>query len=422
MQLVFQERFSNDVGVLHLLTGGVLLEQVPSEFPRSCSLCGKAVSTADDSYNELPFRMQDRDSAFHVFECLLMASGRKDKESATQRLALRALARVLGEQKSGSPSVRYFFEHRRTFQDLVTHADEIDESEVAAFRECGDDIRRLLLRHGHSVPIDLIIETMQRLAVNSHTAGKYSDEGFLILGQAVYVAGSKTDHTCEFQSNYIQMFDGNRLIFKALNDFSLANSLELRCHYMPLNFSYTVRQRVLQSTYYFKCECGRCVREAPVPQDQNLDALETLYHDTISPAAGRLLTSLESRFDDVANTNFHKHMLLTTLFLRGSFPDVERMYELGTSALEGCQRHFDRIRILQALCQGLALCGANQPANKHYGKFKSIQESSLKYFTYIHGEGHRLVREIAALGEQSTESENDAQPACEISAMERGTK
>lgn len=279
----------------------------------------------------------------------------------------------------------------------MSHAEDWPEDRLAECRETTDKVARFLAERGHEVSADFILEVRQKLLINGHGAEEFVGNDYLFLGQVVYLGASKSDHTCELRDEYVQVFDGNHTVFKALKDFTILNPSALCCHYMPLHYSFNIRQEVLLRKYYFTCKCTRCMFELFEPSYACFDALENLFHSAMTPEVAVILASLESRFESAPNKNFYKHMLMTKIFMECSHASAERAYRLGMAALEGCVHHHDRMRIMFKLCKSLADFGANRAPHDYFNEFQDIQRATLEFFTDVHGEGHPAVQQVAAM-------------------------
>lgn len=349
---------------------------------------------------------QDKDSEHHAFECVFLKAKVRD-ELGLKRFALRTLVRVLAEQDSDSPTVGYYFEHRCTFADLLHHAGKLDSVQMEFFNDTAEEIGEFLSERGHDVPFDLLFEVVLKLFVNGHCAKNFDFLNSVQLGHVLYLAGSKSNHSCVVHDEYIQLFDGNRMYLKALRDFSVSDCLDLTTHYIPLQFSFNRRQELLKKRYFFTCECARCLEESCTPRPPFLDSIEQVLLQPVSEDNIEQLESLQERFARFSNKNFYKNMLLTRLFLEGPRENIEKSLALGEPALEGCKIVTDRMKILFILCSELSRSGATDPSDANHSKFKRYHEMAAALFTDVHGEEHQLVEEVRRMAQRDYTAEEN---------------
>lgn len=269
------------------------------------------------------------------------------------------------------------------------------------FSVVSEGLSCFLSQHGHDVSPDVLLEISMKLVINGNGVTNFevvSRTGPLQLGNACYLGASKSKHSCEFITDFIHLFEGNRLIIKATEDFTISDPMEITCSYIPLKFSASVRRELLKERYYFTCECKRCLEEVEEYADSPTDThLEKLLHGKLGPETMRLLEVMEEKLAPLTNWSFYQTLVASKLFLEGDSKNVKRTFYLATSALNGTRDQHDRMRILYFLCQDLAKFGANKPSHEFYPKFKEYHELSLKTFAEIFGEDHVTVKKLAIL-------------------------
>lgn len=401
MQLVFRPQMCGNHHMSRMFPSALLFDQVPSELPHeTASLtiigCSEREMVHWSATKQFSVSEQDKDSVYHTFECVLLGTQPK-YDSSRERMALRTVARVLDEEKSDSASFGFFFEHRRTFQDLVSHAEDMDKFEIEAFREIGDDLTELLSERGHIIPKDLISEVMPKLLINGHSVLYYQLVKNVHLGDALYLAGSKPQHTCEFLSNFFPMFEGNRLVFKALKDFSVSNSLQLAINYVSPSISLNVRRELLQKKFCFTCGCTRCIRETARGPSPFNELVELLFSRRITPTAMSIVQPILKQLAELPDRNFEKNRVYTKVLIEDRPWSIEQTYMLGSAAIEGCRNVATRLLILYVFCRDLACLGANQPSHRYYDDFRRYHELALTTFSDIYGKDHRLVKNVAEI-------------------------
>ena len=170
-----------------------------------------------------------------------------ENDCGTMRLILRITARVLCERKTNSPSVGYFFEHRCTFDELLSHADKKEEYVMKQNQERVDTLARLLSEHGNDVSNDLIMDVVLKTQINGHRVIESESFIHFPVGYAVFLGASKSDQTCEANDDFFVVFKKNRITFRAMRDFSVSSSLELRNSYISSSHSHRcVRRNSIQ--------------------------------------------------------------------------------------------------------------------------------------------------------------------------------
>lgn len=337
---------------------------------------------------------------YHEYECVLLLEPLQGS-TCLDRLALRAVSRQLRDQKSKTPSVSFYFEYRRTYDDLLHHADKFQPERLKRRVVMSDKLSSHLAEHGHDVPSELILRAMQKCMINAHCV---KDEDYVLhearLGNALYLGASKSNHSCEFKSNYIEMMKGNRFIYKALADFSVSDSTQLNSYYVSPKFSYLRRQGELQQRWYFKCECERCLDEGRRPSRIGNALFEAVF-DRIGETGRSLdfLRHFESKFAPFPNTHPSKNALLTRLFYSETLKQasLERVYDLATSALEGSKEIFGRMKLLFLCCLYFTSHGANQPDHEYFLEFQDLVDQALELFLAVHGKDHKPTQRLLAL-------------------------
>lgn len=346
---------------------------------------------------------------YHTFECVLLKIEPK-YDTGMERLALRTVARILDEEKSNSTSVGSFFGYQRKFHDLLSHTDLVDKSDLEGYREVSDDLTDILSGRGLSIPKDLILEVLPRLNINACTVEYHEFIDRVSLGYALYLGGSKADHSCAMSENYIEYFDGNRLTYRALNDFSVSDPLKLKTSYIPYFLTVGARRQILQERYFFTCECERCISElkgASLPRE---DILMRFINSPIDRNSLRWLMIVYKDVLHLPNEHFLKNALFMKFLVGKRQPSIERTIFLGSTALGGTKYVSRRAAVLSAVCRELTRFGANYSSHESYGQFKHFHELALATFTDVYGEGHPFVDEIARMDSSRTAATAERTP------------
>lgn len=338
---------------------------------------------------------------YHLYECLALKTPHIEFD-VMGRFVLRTVRRYLYEKECDSPTIGHFFEHRRIFEDLLSHADLFQDERRLRYQTVSAALHQILSECGHDVPVELLLEVSMKIVINAHGIRDMSRIMTDIrLGHALYLGLSKSDHTCEFTKDYIETFVGNRAVLKAMTDFSVSDSLKVYNHYISPRLCYISRQQKLKERYYFECQCKRCVEEC---QDPNQQLIIALFEKLLSGQNAMRVTDLFLRFERelcrFPNTNPCKNEMFMRMLFNTRHESVERLDYVATSAIEGCSGHYDRMKALFVLCLEFVRFGANQPDHPYHQKFKDALERGLIVSTEILGENHAVVRKLISLREE----------------------
>lgn len=77
------------------------------------------------------------------------------------------------------------------------------------------------------------------------------------IGSGIYLAASVIDHSCA--PNAVAVFDGTTLFIRTLIELKSLDWNKVFITYIDLLNRPSERQKDLQSTYYFLCQCQRCL-------------------------------------------------------------------------------------------------------------------------------------------------------------------
>lgn len=291
-----------------------------------------------------------------------------------------------------------YYGHKRTFDDLMSHVDDISEEELLKNFEIAKTIKKCLKNAGTFISAKMLLVIMMKICVNAHSIVDTDAETEVALGAAVYLAASKNNHTCEDIENYIQLFDKKRIYIKALKDFTVQDPLEICSYYIPVEYPYKKRQELLLLNYYFECKCNRCLTEARLPKTPILEELENFL--SMPPVDSWWDTALKvlPYFSHIPITNYYHHALLKKL--QRSFSNLkcyEEASSFGYLALKGCATVNERKRVLYQLCHDMANSGSNNPRTKGYPMFQHVQSVTIALLIDIFHKHHPLVRSIQKL-------------------------
>lgn len=233
-------------------------------------------------------------------------------------------------------------------------------------------MRQLLSEHGLEISRDLIMDIVLKLQINSHSVLTTFIIDEFPSGHAMYLAASKFNHTCEVIDEYVQLYDGNRIMYEALMDFSVRDSLQLKTHYVPIDLPLHKRREALEQ-YCFTCECKRCLEESLESQFTILPYLEAFIAKPTTSQWKSTARNVLRKLSLLPKTNYYKMSLMKKVFVdpmgRGSIED----YVLcGISLLEGCLDSLHRLNVPLVLCYHLTRFGASAPSHELHDKFKYV--------------------------------------------------
>lgn len=83
------------------------------------------------------------------------------------------------------------------------------------------------------------------------------DQDLNSIGTGIYLGVSITDHSCT--PNAVVTFDGITLQMRSIEPMQCIDFSRIFISYVDLMDTRKVRQAALQKTYYFLCQCARCV-------------------------------------------------------------------------------------------------------------------------------------------------------------------
>ncbi|KAJ8940317.1 hypothetical protein NQ318_014391 [Aromia moschata] len=98
-----------------------------------------------------------------------------------------------------------------------------------------------------------------RMCVNSFSI---CNQEFQSVGSGIYLGASVVDHSC--QPNAVVTFEGTTLIMRALEPIPSFDWSKIFISYIDVMALKSERQRELENTYYFLCQCPKCVVPEPV--------------------------------------------------------------------------------------------------------------------------------------------------------------
>lgn len=117
------------------------------------------------------------------------------------------------------------------------------------------EARMMALAMGN-VPLDVCARIIDKLLCNVFTVTDYEMKP---LGAALYLRASKFNHSC--LSNAVQTFSNSEIQIRASRD--IVTGEEVTISYIDVGQPTLFRQHELQKSYFFWCQCTKCVAFAP---------------------------------------------------------------------------------------------------------------------------------------------------------------
>ncbi|XP_012275467.1 histone-lysine N-methyltransferase SMYD3 isoform X2 [Orussus abietinus] len=176
--------------------------------------------------------------------------------------AARLLARIIIKLNKGEGDERGYFSERdyRKFKDLMSHYTDLkqDTKRMEHFVSlCG-----VLSEFFGETSLPNIAELMGiygRMCINSFNI---LDPEMNSIGVGIYLAPSILDHSCA--PNAVAVFEGTTIFIRALEDIPQLDWSQVKISYIDVANSTKDRRAELQSSYYFWCNCPKCMGPEPL--------------------------------------------------------------------------------------------------------------------------------------------------------------
>ncbi|CAG2170898.1 unnamed protein product [Oppiella nova] len=185
----------------------------------------------------------------HSHECPILATR---PLSCMTRLIARIIKRL--ETTGATNEYEVIGTHKRDWDCLMDHYENITK-DFSVMREFELIYNDLALIFGDNMPdINTTLSIYGKLLINSFAV---QDPFMRQIGRAIYLGPSIFDHSCKPTANFL--FIGTTLYIKAIKSVNISDIRDLRISYID-EFETTVdRQRQLSGSYYFHCDCERCL-------------------------------------------------------------------------------------------------------------------------------------------------------------------
>ncbi|XP_028968536.1 histone-lysine N-methyltransferase SMYD3-like [Galendromus occidentalis] len=369
-----------------------------------CSYCiSRGTSHSCEKCKRLHYcskRCKSKDRVFHRLECqVLRALGPEDDVLDEEtRMVIRTLDRFIRERQSHSISEASFFSCTRTIYDLLSHIEDLSPSEFEQAKERAETILSIVSPFVFT-QLEEVMDILQRCRINCHSIVDHNDFHFFSRGRAVYLAASKTNHSCVTSNEYVQIFNGRKILLRAIQDFRIDDPLQMTIHYMPPTLPYESRLRRCLNNYYFICSCRKCVWQARNPEPDQA-AGETVaeieqafeeYHS--SDEWYEIGTKLLEKVKNLPEKNFYVYWLLIqmqpTCFELGKYKES---IEYGIRATNGAESILSLEPLFHYLCQAMVKLGWNKSSNPNHGRFAETYKLTKTLYSITHGSNHKIVQ------------------------------
>ena len=189
----------------------------------------------------------EEDRSDHRLECAIMEdlSNLPDITRITARLLLK-----LDEGGDLQSEALPFSQGERSFLDLLSHADKIEEEDQCA-RQVFDSLTELIPTATRSW--QHFKQVYGKLIINSFEVSGEDDEK---LGWALYLAPSILDHSCVPSAEVD--FTGKNILIKSKVKMVDIDLRKIFISYIDLGETTAVRRSKLRTNYHFWCLCDRC--------------------------------------------------------------------------------------------------------------------------------------------------------------------
>lgn len=171
--------------------------------------------------------------------------------------AARLLARIIFRLQSGGDKEKSFYSKTgfRMFKDLMSHYSDIkkDSKRMEHFTSlCA--VLMEYLGEGALPNSAELLGIYGRMVVNGFNI---LDPEMVSIGTGLYLGVSIIDHSCD--PTALAVFTGTTIHIRALQNMPMMDWSKVFITYVDLLNTARERQEDLQATYYFLCQCTRCI-------------------------------------------------------------------------------------------------------------------------------------------------------------------
>ncbi|XP_066146332.1 histone-lysine N-methyltransferase SMYD3 isoform X1 [Euwallacea fornicatus] len=171
--------------------------------------------------------------------------------------AARMLFRLIKKLENGGLTYKGYYSEKkyRMWKDLMSHYTELKNDKGRM-----DHISSLYAILSDVLNEDLMPNFAEfmglygRMCVNSFNI---CNQELQSLGTGIYIGASIIDHSC--QPNALAIFEGTTLLIRTVEKLPYLDWLKIRISYIDVLASIEERQKELLETYYFLCDCPKCL-------------------------------------------------------------------------------------------------------------------------------------------------------------------
>ena len=215
------------------------------------------------------------DKEDHLSECDLMEElwDIADISRIMARLLLK-----LKKQKTVQSEALPFDKGERTFQELLSHSDKLDDDDEYAVK-IFETLYNIIPDAVQTW--DYFKEVYGKLIINSF---EVSSEDDVKVGWALYLGPSILDHSCVPTAEVD--FDGKKIIIKSKLNVINIDLRKIFISYIDIGAPSIERRRRLKKYYHFDCFCDRCIGiklswVASEPFNKNLSDILIQKHNIV---------------------------------------------------------------------------------------------------------------------------------------------
>lgn len=224
-------------------------------------------------------------SSVHHVECQYLKKYNKlaDKTPVETKLRIRTLLRLLIKRRLELDVSDYKDALGAKFEDvesLLAHEEDSEES-ISVY-----SMVKKILPESYIPEKSRVLKLISRSECNQF--GLWSEEDDL-MGVSLHPSASFFNHSCV--PNCFSEWEGEKLIFKTL--YPVTKGSELTISYIDAHHSTKKRQRELQASYHFECDCPRCFGQDGIPRSIFSKFYQVHLQCPVGPGLMRLETNLE---------------------------------------------------------------------------------------------------------------------------------
>ncbi|XP_017770088.1 PREDICTED: histone-lysine N-methyltransferase SMYD3 isoform X2 [Nicrophorus vespilloides] len=232
----------------------ILSSKVHSQYCDNCFKKGKLLKCSNCQYVYYCGRDCQREAwSVHKPEC----SNIKRTLPRVLPDAARLLARLIRKLQKGGDLVKSYYSEGnfRMFKDLMSHYTDLKENSKKM--EHFVSLYGVLHEFFGGVGLPNSAELMGmygRMCVNSFNI---CDSELVSLGTGIYLGASIVDHSCK--PNAVATFEGVTLSIRCTEELPSLDWSQIFISYIDTMNTPKVRQEDLMYTYYFLCQCPKCL-------------------------------------------------------------------------------------------------------------------------------------------------------------------